>query len=93
MDDFQFNANKFYKLYLENKDKILRISHQEVGTDGKVQIYRVYENQKRETIFLSGVKREAYPDGYVIVHFTNNDIKQILPDKTEIYFYAEANTT
>lgn len=42
---------------------------------------------------MSGVKREAFPDGYVIVHFTNKDIKQILPDKTEIYFYAEASTT
>lgn len=39
------------------------------------------------------MKRESFPDGYTIVHFTNNDIKQTLPNGTIIYFFADANTT
>lgn len=44
-----------------------------MGADGKIQ--RVYTNGKKEVIFHNGVKREVYPDGYIIVHFTNKDIK------------------
>ncbi len=44
-------------------------------------------------IFHNGVKREIFPDGYTIVHFTNNDIKQTLPDQTIIYYFADAQTT
>jgi len=30
---------------------------------------------KKEVIFTNGVRRETYPDGYLIVFFANDDIK------------------
>lgn len=35
----------------------------------------MFANGKKEVIFHNGVKRESFPDGYTIVHFTNSDIK------------------
>lgn len=46
-----------------------------------------YENGKKDLIFTNGVRREVniiisiwlktFPNGYIIVHFTNNDVKQV----------------
>ena len=41
--------------------------------DGKIQ--RIYLNGKKEVVFSNRVRRETFPDGYTIVHFTNGDIK------------------
>jgi len=43
--------------------------------DGK--IVKFYENDKREVIFPSGVRKEIFSDGYQIVYFNNKDIKQV----------------
>ena len=37
----------------------------------------MFENGKKEVVFHNGVKRENFPDGYFMIHFTNNDIKQV----------------
>ena len=55
-----------------------KVVEQIIGHDGKIQ--RVYENGKKEVIFNNGVKREVFPDGYTIVYFNNNDIKQTYAD-------------
>jgi hypothetical protein len=36
------------------------------------------------------VRRETYPDGYLIVYFANDDIKQTFPDQRVVYYFAEA---
>ena len=43
--------------------------------DGK--IIKIYDKNKKEIIFKSGVIKEIYFDGYQIVYCTNGDIKQI----------------
>jgi len=36
----------------------------------------------------------VWPDGYTIVYFNNNDIKQTYPNETKVvYFFAQASTT
>lgn len=40
------------------------------------------------------MKKEVWPDGYMIVYFNNKDIKQTFPDEIKVvYYFAEANTT
>ncbi|KAM3144970.1 hypothetical protein pb186bvf_002975 [Paramecium bursaria] len=89
--EFSYDHNKFYMQYKKSRDQQSKVVNQNVGPDGKVQ--RVYANGKKEVIFHNGVKREVFPDGYTIVHFTNNDIKQTLPNGTIIYYFADAQTT
>ncbi|CAD8061276.1 unnamed protein product [Paramecium sonneborni] len=89
--EFSFDQNRFYLMYKRNKDMPSKIVNQNVGPDGKVS--RQYANGKKEVVFHNGVKREVFPEGYVIVHFTNKDVKQTLPNGTIIYFFADAHTT
>jgi hypothetical protein len=53
----------------------LKVMKSEKTPDGK--LIRIFDNDKREVIFPSGVRKEIYADGYQIVYFTNNDIKQV----------------
>ena len=43
--------------------------------DGK--IVKFYDNDKREVLFPSGVRKEIFGDSYQIVYFNNLDIKQV----------------
>ena len=56
----------------------MKVISKRVEQDGRIQ--KVYENGKREILLSNGVKREVFVDGYVIAQFSNNDIKQTLPD-------------
>lgn len=90
-EQYRYNTNKFYKMYIDNLAEPRKlIKHTPLG-DGKVQ--NIYDNNVQEVIFPNGAKRETFPNGYSIVHFVNNDIKQILPDGGIIYYYKEHDTT
>lgn len=39
------------------------------------------------------MRRETHPDGYTIVYFNNNDIKQTYADQKIVYYFADAKTT
>ena len=64
--------------------------HTENGNDGKIIKY--YDNDKKEIIFKSGVRKEIFGDGYVIVYFNNGDLKQIFPNQKIVYYFSEAKT-
>ena len=67
-----------------------RLIKEEKTSDGK--IIRDYQNRK-EIIFPNiGLRKEIYDDGYQISYFKNKDIKQLYPDGTEVYLYAENHT-
>lgn len=66
---------KFPEEYHGNAQKASKLIKQEVSNDGK--ILKIFENNKREVIFPSGMRKEIYPDGYTIVFFGNKDIKQV----------------
>ena len=39
------------------------------------------------------MKREVWPDGYQVVFFQNNDIKQSFKGGKVVYFFSDAKTT
>ncbi|EGR34162.1 hypothetical protein IMG5_021820 [Ichthyophthirius multifiliis] len=104
-NQFQYDQNQFYQQYQQSNKKTSKIIQQTVGQDGKVkkikiqkiylyiQITRFYEDQKIEYIFANKVKKQVFPNKYSIVNFINQDIKQVLPDETIIYYFADAFTT
>jgi centromere protein J len=63
-----------------------------INTDGK--IINIYENNKKEIIFQSGVRKEIFSDGYQLINFPNGDMKQKFVGEEEkvMYFYSETNT-
>ena len=52
----------------------------------------IYNDNKKEIFFPSGVRKEIFNDGYQIVYFVNGDIKQTYPDGKSIYYFHEAKT-
>ncbi|XP_078078204.1 centrosomal P4.1-associated protein isoform X2 [Mustelus asterias] len=60
--------------------------------DGKIE--RVLRSGCHVIIFCNGTRKEISADGKTIkVTFFNGDVKQIMPDQTVIYYYADAQTT
>jgi centromere protein J len=81
---------EFLERYHGRAAKNVRLIKQDFTDDGKVIKY--FENDKKEIIFPSGVKKETFPDGYQITYFNNKDIKQIYPDGKEVYLFSENQT-
>jgi len=78
-------------LFLKEKDKKRKLVSENLEKDGKLK--RIYENGLEEYEFPEKAKRLNFQNGYSVVNFINGDVKQILPDKTIIYFYKEYNIT
>ncbi len=55
--------------------KNVKLVSQRVFNDGKIS--KQYENGKTEIIFGNGVKKESFHDGYNVIYFNNQDIKQV----------------
>ncbi|CAD8155099.1 unnamed protein product [Paramecium pentaurelia] len=89
--EFEFRNNKFYVQYLDYLKQDDKVIQQTQSADGKIS--RTYQSGKKEVIFNNGVKREVFSNGFTIVHFTNNDKKQTLPDGTIVYYFGQAKTT
>ena len=77
------------EIYKKNNDSEIINT---VEQDGK--IINIYDNNKKEIIFKSGVRKEIFMDGYQLVYFPNGDMKQkfIGKDEKVIYYYSETNT-
>ncbi|NXT67183.1 CENPJ protein, partial [Chaetops frenatus] len=60
--------------------------------DGKVE--KVLKNGCHLIFFPNGTWKKVGSDGKTItITFFNGDVKQIMPDQTVIYYYADARTT
>ena len=59
----------------------------------KDKIQLIYEDGSVEWKFHDGRRREIFENGYIIDSFPHGDIKQTLPDRTVVYFYAQVDTT
>ncbi|KAM9563200.1 uncharacterized protein ACIB01_006061 [Guaruba guarouba] len=74
-----------------------RISKEEVQEkteypDGKVE--EVLTDGRRIITFRNGTKKEISADKRMTtISFFNGDVKKIMPDQREIYYYADAQTT
>ncbi|CAD8064309.1 unnamed protein product [Paramecium primaurelia] len=89
--EFEFQNNKYYMQYLDYLKHDDKVIQQNQSADGKIS--RTYQSGKKEVVFNNGVKREVFSNGFTIVHFTNNDKKQTLPDGTIVYYFGQAKTT
>jgi hypothetical protein len=65
----------FMEKYHPKYDLNVNVVNHEIFPDGK--IVKFYENNKREVIFPSRVRKEIFDDGYQIIYFNNKDIKQV----------------
>ncbi|XP_053792580.1 centromere protein J isoform X2 [Vidua chalybeata] len=60
--------------------------------DGKVE--KVLKNGCHLIFFPNGTSKKVGSDGKTVtITFFNGDVKQIMPDQTVIYYYADAKTT
>ncbi|XP_075347075.1 centrosomal P4.1-associated protein isoform X2 [Mycteria americana] len=60
--------------------------------DGKVE--KVLKNGSHLIFFPNGTWKKVGSDGKTItITFFNGDVKQVMPDQTVIYYYADAKTT
>jgi len=66
----------FLEKYHPKNDLQYNVVRHDNFPDGK--IVKFYDNNKREVIFPSGVKKEIFGDGYQIIYFNNGDIKQVI---------------
>lgn len=73
-DDGVYDLVFLEKYHPRNDLKASVIKHENFP-DGK--IVKFYDNDKREVIFPSGVRKEIFADGYQTVYFNNKDIKQV----------------
>jgi len=89
-EDEESYEMEFSEFYHGKSAKNVRLIKQDFTDDGKVIKY--FENEKKEIIFPSGVKKETFSDGYQITYFSNKDIKQIYPNGKEVYLFAENQT-
>jgi len=92
-DAFQSDPEEYDLVFPEqyHSDANVTIISNKVSSDGKVA--KVFSNGKTELKFANGVRRESFPDGYTIVYFTNNDIKQTHVNGKVVYYFAKAKTT
>ena len=83
LEEYEFKIPEKYK----NKQYTLIRT---LKSDDK--IINIYNDNKKEVIFPSGVRKEIFNDGYQIVYFVNGDMKQNYPDGKSVYFFNEAKT-
>ena len=80
--DFEFPDK-----YFNEKDENNKIIKHQFELDGKA--IKIFNNNKKEIIFPNNTKKQIFPDGYTLVHFSNGDIKEIIPNYKEIYYYKK----
>jgi hypothetical protein len=88
---YWYDSYKHYKSYLQESKRPRNVVKATTGPDGRVET--LYDNSTKETLLPTGVRKEVLANGYSIVHFPNGDIKQSLPEGTQIYFHKEPQIT
>ena len=83
LEEYEFKIPEKYK------DKKYKLTKSLKAGD---KIINIYDDNKKEIIFPSGVRKEIYKDGYQIIFFTNGDVKQNYPNGKSIYYFNQAKT-
>ena len=74
-------------------EKYLNIDYKLIRSlTSKGKIIKLYNHNKKEIIFKSGVIKETFGDGFQIVYFTNGDKKQIYPGRKMVYYFHDSKT-
>ena len=83
LEEYEFKIPEKYKVKKYKLTKSLKAGD---------KIINIYDDNKKEIIFPSGVRKEIYKDGYQIIFFTNGDVKQNYPNGKSIYYFNQAKT-
>ena len=83
LEDYEFKIPDKYKNQKYKLIKTLKAGD---------KIINLYNENKKEIIFQSGVRKEIFEDGYQIIYFVNGDIKQNYPNGKSVYFFNQAKT-
>ena len=83
LEEFEFKIPEKYKNQKYKLTKTLKAGD---------KIIKIYNDNKKEIIFPSGVRKEIFKDGYQIIYFVNGDIKQNYPNGKSIYYFKQAKT-
>jgi centromere protein J len=78
---------EFPEKYFDENDENNKIIKHQFDLDGKT--IKIYKNNKKEIIFPNNTRKQIFPDGYTLVYFSNGDIKEIIPNNKEIYYYKK----
>jgi centromere protein J len=72
----KIDANSYGLIFPDKYHKVKsKVVKQDSTPDGKVLC--VYDDNRKEVQFPSGIRKVLFPDGYQIVYFSNGDIKQV----------------
>ena len=83
MEEYEF---KIHEKYNTQNYKLIKTLNAED------KIINLYNNNKKEILFPSGVRKEIFEDGHQIIHFVNGDIKQNYPSGKSVYYFSQAKT-
>lgn len=92
-NSYKFDNNKYFNKYQEEKKKQKQKTKTKSCNLAEGKIQNTYEDGSIEIILPSGATRETFPNGYSIVQFINEDIKQTLPDGSLIYYHGKDQIT
>ena len=83
LEEYEFKIPEKYKLQNYKLIKTLKAED---------KIINLYNNNKKEILFPSGVRKEIFEDGHQIIYFINGDIKQNYPCGKSVYYFCQAKT-
>ena len=83
LEEYEF---KIHEKYNRQNYKLIKTLNAED------KIINLYNNNKKEILFPSGVRKEIFEDGHQIIHFVNGDIKQNYPNGKSVYYFSQAKT-
>ena len=83
LEEYEFKIPEKYKKQNYKLTKTLKAGD---------KIINLYNDNKKEIIFPSGVRKEIFEDGFQIIYFVNGDIKQNYPNGKSVYYFSQAKT-
>lgn len=72
---FHYDKNSHYQEYQRQKRRPRSV--RAVERDDPDKVVTVYADGSREIVFETGVRKEIFESGYSIIHFKNQDVKQV----------------
>ena len=77
---------EFPQKYFENNFTKIKQLFEDNG-----KVIKIFEGGNKEIIFPNKTRKRIYPDGYILVTYGNGDIKEIIPNYKEVYFFKKEN--
>jgi len=89
--NFEISKEDYHMVFPQKYNTTSQIIEEHTTSENKT--VRFYACGKKEIIFPTGARRESHPDGYQVIFFDNNDIRQHFPDKKIVYYFSDQKIT